>query len=158
MNKFLKLIEQSLPDEDKQLQYTVLEKIVNIFNKALKGAPSLKVSVEYPDKFVIDIEGDKIIFTLSDMIDGPGDIVQSENAAVYNIDNAVDRLASKSMGGVAGFIGRKVGTKAGKAVTAQKEREAADVQAIDVYRQDTQELIKAIQKAKANRNKQFNVV
>jgi len=157
MNKFLKLIEQSLPDEDKQLQYTVLEKIANVFSKALKGSQGIVVNAEYPDKLIFGIDRDKVVFTLTDIIDGDSDgkVDTEEDGEEYSIDKAVDRLASKSkVGSLFGYNK----TRAGRAATAQKEREAVDAEAIDAYRLDTVALKQAIQNAKANRNKQFNVI
>lgn len=158
MNKFLKLIEQSLPDEDKQLQYTVIEKIVNIFSKTLKIVPGMSVSAEYPDRFIIDIEGDKIVFAIADMIDGEGDFIDEDGEDVsYKVDQEVEKLAQKASSGARGLVGRAFGTAPQRALAARKERDNIAAQGVDVYRQMTKDISTAIQQAKSRKNK-INVV
>jgi hypothetical protein len=163
MNKFLKLIEQSLPDKDKQLKYTVLEKIAKILTKALRLSPVLVISAEYPDKLVIDIEGDKLVFVLTDIIDsnGDGEIVPDEDAEdlTFKVDKEVEKLAAKASSGAAGLFGKLIGTGPQKAKAAVKRRETQALPpAIELFNQDTNDLIKAVQTAKANKNKKINVI
>lgn len=158
MNKFLKLIEQSLPDEDKQLQYTVIEKIVNIFSKTLKSVPGMSVSAEYPDRFIIDIEGDKVVFAIVDMIDGEGDFIDEDGEDLsYKVDQEVEKLAQKASSGARGLVGRAFGTAPQKALAARKERDNVAAQGVDVYRQMTKDISTAIQQAKSRKNK-INVI
>ena len=165
MNKFLKLIEQSLPDKDKQLKYTVLEKIAKILTKALRLSPVLVISAEYPDKLVIDIEGDKLVFVLTDIIDsnGDGEIVPDEDEdaedLTFKVDKEVEKLAAKASSGAAGLFGKLIGTGPQKAKAAVNRRETQAVPpAIELFNKDTNDLIKAVQTAKANKGKKINVI
>jgi len=162
MNKFLKLIEQSLPDEDKQLQYTVLEKIANVFSKALKGSPGIVVNAEYPDKLIFGIDRDKVIFTLTEIIDGDGDgkVDPEEDAedTSFKVDKEVEKLAAKASSGAAGLFGKLVGTGPQRAKAAIKQREAKVTgPAIDYFNKETDDLVAALQVAKANTSKKFNI-
>jgi hypothetical protein len=167
MNKFLKLIEQSLPDENKQLQYTVLEKIVGMFNKAFKGAQGLSISAGYPDKLIIDIQGDKLVFTLSDMIDSNGDgevVPEEENQELVNsklIDREVSKLAGTASTGLKGLAAKAVGTLPQKAKTAQDKRVKQVMPGmIKAYEEETADIASSIAKLRADRQKrqQGNII
>ena len=139
MSKFLRLVQENRPGEDK---YTVELKDVNgelVDSFLMFGVGS---PFENFDRFKEEF-GAPIPVEDQEVAHGAGD---------YDVDKEVNKLADKAAGGLGGVIGKLRGTGPQKAKKAVKKRDAAALQAIQVYNQDTKKLNKAIQQtAKINK-------
>jgi len=142
MSKFLKLIKENRPGEDK---YTIDLKdfsgeVVDSF--VIHGTSYPWATFDDFRKHIRD-EFEKL---KRDRGDEPVEDQEIQSGGGgYNVDTEVEKLASKASGGLAGLMGKAMGTKAQDAKKLTKEREAAVVSAFDVYKQDTAKLKQALQ-------------
>jgi|TARA_R110001583_G_scaffold22864_1_gene85251 hypothetical protein len=137
MRKFLKLVEENRPGEDK---YTIELRDVN--GELVDSFEMFGVSSPFDifDSFKQEYAPDIPIEDQEVKSGGPG---------VYDVDAEVGKLADKAKSGAAGLAGKMLGTGAQQAKSAIKQREKVANDAIKVYKKDTQQLKQAIQQASA---------
>ena len=134
MNKFLRLVEENRPGEDK---YTVELRDVNgelidSFEMWGTGSP-----FDNFDEFKREF-GAPIPVEDAEVKAGP---------VKYDVEKAVTGLADTAEGGLKGLAAKAIGTGPQQAKTAVKKRDKLAKKAINVYKKKTKELGKAIQAA-----------
>ena len=127
MSKFLELVEENRPGEDK---YTVELKDVN---------------GELVDSFLMFGVGSPFenFDRFKEQFGSPIPVEDQEiksGAAGYDVDKEIAKLANKAQSGVGGLVGKAMGTKAQRAKKLMKDRENAVVKAFGIFDQDTKDL------------------
>tara|TARA_R110001583_G_scaffold22985_1_gene85595 strand:+ start:734 stop:1138 length:405 start_codon:yes stop_codon:yes gene_type:complete len=134
MSRFLRLVEENRPGEDK---YTVELRDVNgelidSFEMWGTGSPFENFDT-FKREFGAPIPAEDI-----EVIAGPEQ---------YDVDTAVTGLAAKAASGLKGFAAKGLGTGAQEAKSAVKKRDNIAKKAVRVYKKRTKELKDAVKKA-----------
>ena len=141
MRKFLKLVEENRPGEDK---YTVELRDVNgelidSFLMVGTGSP-----FENFDRF-------KQEFGTPIPIEDAEATIARGGEGEYKVDKEVSKLANQAKGGPLGKIAGLMGTAPQKAKKAVKKRQGLAANAVKIYDDQTKKLAAAIQGAAANK-------
>ena len=141
MSKFLKLVEESRPGEDK---YTVELRDVN--GEVVDAFEMFGVSSPFDifDSFKREYAPDIPVEDAEATIARGGE-------GEYKVDKEVSKLANQAKGGPLGKIAGLMGTAPQKAKKAVKERKGLAAQAVKIYDDQTDKLEKAIQAAAAKK-------
>jgi hypothetical protein len=136
MSKFLRLVEENRPGEDK---YTVELRdvngeIVDSFDMFGVGSP-FEIFDSFKREYAPDIPVEDQEVTMG-------------NENPYNVDKEVNKLANQAKGGVMGKIAGAMGTAPQEAKKAVKMRSDLAKKAVELYKQQTGKLSNAIDDAK----------
>jgi len=136
MSKFLKLVEENRPGEDK---YTVELRdvngdIIDAFDLFGVGSP-FEIFDSFKREYAPEIPVEDQEVTMG-------------NENPYNVDKEVNKLANQAKGGVMGKIAGAMGTSPQEAKKAVKMRSDLAKKAVELYKQQTGKLSNAIDDAK----------
>ena len=136
MRKFLKLIEDNRPGEDK---YTV--ELKDVTGKVVRRFAISGVGSPFENflAFETSVGGVEVPVAVEDQE------IKSGGPSVYDVDSEVSKLASKAESGALGLAGKMVGTGPQQAKKAVKKREKGAKDAVKIYKKDTESLKQAIQ-------------
>jgi len=136
MRKFLKLIEDNRPGEDK---YTV--ELKDVTGKVVRRFAISGVGSPFENflAFETSVGGVEVPVAVEDQE------VKSGGPGVYDVDSEVSKLASKAESGALGLAGKMEGTGTQQDKKAVKKREKVAKDAVKIYKKDTESLKQAIQ-------------
>lgn len=154
MTKFLDIVENTMPPVSNESQ----NKMVDVLAELLDKIPSIEVvSTSKPEELKVNVSGSIITLHVADVTEG-SDAEEDNEALTYNLDQNIERLATKAKSGIAGGLASLAGTPYQKAKAAVKRRENAAKSGIGVYERITDKLIKAIETSNKDLNTNINVI